>query len=44
MKLVKWYMWSITLYGAEIWALWEVDHTRVGILIVATIYLQLITK
>jgi len=25
-KLVNCYIWSITLYGAEIWTLWEVDQ------------------
>ena len=24
-KLVKWYIWSIALYGAETWTLWKVD-------------------
>ena len=26
-QLVKWYMWSIALYGAETWTLREVDYT-----------------
>jgi hypothetical protein len=25
-KLVKCYVWSIALYGAETWTLWEVDQ------------------
>jgi len=25
-KLVKCSMWSIALYGAEIWTLWKVEH------------------
>jgi hypothetical protein len=25
-KLVKYYIWSITLYGAETWILWKVDQ------------------
>jgi hypothetical protein len=25
-KLVKWYIWSITLYGADTWTLLEVDQ------------------
>ena len=27
-ELVKCYIWSIALYGAEIWTLWAVDHKR----------------
>ena len=25
-KLLKWYIWGIALYGAEIWTLRKVDH------------------
>jgi hypothetical protein len=27
-KLVKWYVWSIGLYGAETWTLWAVDQKQ----------------
>jgi hypothetical protein len=29
-KLVKCYIWSITLYGAETWTLWAVDQKNLG--------------
>jgi len=32
-KLVKWYIWSIALYGAEIWTLRAVDQKHLESLI-----------
>ena len=29
-KLVKCYIWSTALYGAEIWMLWAVDQKQLG--------------
>jgi len=32
LKLVKWYTWSIALYGTETWSLWNGDQNTWKIL------------
>jgi hypothetical protein len=30
-KLMRFYIWSIALYGAETWTLWKIDQKYLGI-------------